>query len=261
MAGPSLNPVVWGINTLSRWAWQQVVVVSGRGFQRWILAPLPWPRPVMTLYADSRDLAWTLAGTATLLVVVRSMWPSLTAKGRVLAIPVYMERLVTAALISAGGAWAVQMLAALNSAVVSGLLSGLAHWQISGAPTGILSPLLVLASALAMLALMLYLGVFYAIRAVEIYVLTAAVPWFALWWAMREDSPVLAALSRELAAVVFVQAFQAGAFWLAVQLLSAAGGHLADFFLELALLWYMAKLPGQVRRLMGSRMGAGYAWR
>jgi hypothetical protein len=261
MARLTLNPVVWGVNALSRWAWHQVLQVSGHGFQRWIFAPLSWPQPVLALYADSRDLAWALAGTATLLVILRSMWPSLSAHGRILTLPVYVERLVTAALLSAGGAWAVEMLAAINKAVVSELLPSAVHWQLTAAPTGLLSPLLVLASALAMLALMLYLGIFYAIRAVEIYVLTAALPWFALWWAMHEDSPALSTLGRELAAVIFVQAFQAGAFWLAIQLFTTTGDALVDFFLELALLWYMTKIPGQLRRLMGSRLGAGSAWR
>lgn len=257
----TVDPVVWAVNGLSRWAWQQMVGLAGDGLRQWVFWPIEWPPAVTELYAMSRNLAWAAAGLAVVVTVMRTMWPELRIAGSRGTTPLFLERLATAGLISAAGLWGVEMMVKVNNAAVSALIRNAAVWRPGAAPSGVLSPLVVLLMALALMGLMLYLSVFYAVRAIELYVLTAAIPWFALAWSTRTDDMLLGALVRELVAVVFIQTFHAAAFWLSVQLIGAHGSGVPGTFMALALLWFMTKLPGQFRRLVGAGGGPGQLWR
>lgn len=261
MAGLHLDPVVSLINQGSKWAWYQVANMAGTWMAHMVFRPLSWPPAVIQLYVWSRDLAWSLVGIVMVLAVIRSMWPELSFRGSRLSIPLFLERLAAASLMGLAGVWAVSAGLVVNNNMVASLLSGNPVFHPAAAPSGVLSPLVVLVVSLAMLALMLYLALFYAVRAIELYVLTAAIPWFALWWAVRDDDVVLSTLGKELAVVIFVQTVHAGAFWLALHLFSLSNSGAAGVFMELALLWYMTKLPGQLRRLTGSTGGVIRLWR
>ena len=149
----------------------------------------------------------------------------------------------------------------INNAIVGQLIQNSTGWTPTQASGGVLSPVVVLIVSLGMLLLLLYLALFYAIRAIELFILTAAIPWFLLWWATKDDDAVLSNLAREIGVVIFIQSFHAAAFWLAVRMMSQGHWGLTSFFLELALLWYMTKLPSQLRRLVGLGLGGNRLWR
>lgn len=222
---------------------------------------LNWPAPVVQLYAMSRDLAWSVVGLVAASVALRSMWPALAWPGARMPLPLFLERITAAALMGLAGLWGIQAALAINNAVVSSILSGVEGWTPPAISQGVLSPLLVLAAGAATLVLMMYLALFYAMRAIELFVLTAAIPWFALWWATRDDDAVLSNLGRELAVVIFVQSFHAGAYWLAMRMLSRGGWGMLGSFMDVALLWYMTRIPGQMRRLAGAPVISGRLWR
>lgn len=258
---PTLDPAVWAVDNLSRWAWQQLATLAGKGLERTIFAPLPFPQAVVALYHLSRDTALASVGLVMVVVVIGSMWPEFA-----LPIPHHplsqsLERLVTAALIALAGLWIVRILVGLNNRAVATLIQNAGELQAGAAPTGVLSPLVVLLVAIALIVLMLYLAVFYAARMIEIYVLVAAIPWFALVWAARRDDAPLSTLSRELVVVVFVQTVHAGAFWLAFEMMGSHALGASNVFLELALFWYMTKIPAQFRRLAGAGLGVSRLWR
>jgi hypothetical protein len=256
-----VDPIVVVIDAVSDWAWHQVLDLSRTWMERFVFHPLLWPRVVTQLYDVSRDLSWSLVGIIVIFVALRSFWPQFTWPQSRLAVPAFLERLVVAALIDLAGSGVVESALKINNALVSALLGTGVAWTPMGVPSGALSPLAVLIASLAMAALMLYLALFYAVRTIEVYLLTAAIPWFALWWATRDDDEVLSNLSRELAVVIFVQTVHAGAFWLALRLMSATSLGVTGFFLELAVLWYMTRIPAQLRRMLGAGTGVTQLWR
>lgn len=256
-----VDPVLSVVNLLSQWTWHQVVGLLGITMAKVVFRPLGWPASVLELYGMSRDLAWSLAAVLVIVAVLRSMWPSISLPWVSSPVPALLERLAAAGLISLAGTWVVGMILDVNNKLVGVLFRAAVLFNPAAAPTGILSPLIVLTIGLAMMGLMLYLAVFYAIRAIELYVLTAAIPWFALWWATRHDDAALSNLFKELIVVIFIQTFHAAAFWLATRLMASPGLGLMGFFMELALLWYMTKLPGQFRRLVGAGAGVSRLWR
>lgn len=258
---PTLDPVVWAVDNLSRWAWQQLATLTGKGLERTIFAPLPFPQVVVTLYHFSRDTALASMGLVMVVTMIGAMWPAVTLPISQHPVSHALERLVTAALIGLSGLWFVRMLVSLNDRAVASLVHNAGALQASAAPTGVLSPLVVLLVALALIILMLYLAVFYAARMIEVYVLVAAIPWFALVWAAGRNDAPLSTLIRELVVVVFVQTVHAGAFWLALEMMGSRALGASSVFLELALFWYMTKIPAQFRRLAGAGMGVTSLWR
>ncbi len=258
---PTLDPAVWVVDNLSRWAWQQLATLTRKGLERTIFAPLPFPHVVVTLYHFSRDTALASVGLVVVVMMIGSMWPGVTLPRSRFPVSHSLERLVTAALIALAGLWFVRMLVSLNDRAVASLVYNASELQAGAAPTGVFSPLVVLLVAFALILLMLYLAVFYAARMIEVYVLVAAIPWFALVWATRRDDAPLATLIRELVVVVFVQTVHAGAFWLALQMMGSHALGASSVFLELALFWYMTKIPAQFRRLAGAGVGVSRRWR
>jgi hypothetical protein len=252
------NPVLAVINGVSQWAWRQVAVNSTWLLRRFVLYPLGWPAVVSRFYQMSQALAGTVAVALVLISLLRIMWPEVTLHGMRWSTRAFLERLVTAALLSIASPWLVQVLLRVNNALVQQLLVPSA---ISGlrAPEGVLSPLVVGFASLALLVLILYLAVFYAVRAIEIYLLTAAIPWLLLWWATQGDDVILGRVVKEFIVVIFVQSMHAAALWLAFHLLGALAWQ--GVFLELALLWWMTKLPGELRHLMGALPGVSALWR
>lgn len=257
----AVDPVLALVNALANWMWHQVGALATIWLAKMVFRPIAWQRPVLQLYAMSRDLAWSMVGLVVILIALKSLWPQLQVPMGRLAVPFFLERLMTAGLIGWAGVWLVQAGLEINNALVSVIVANAGQWTWHPVVGGVLSPVVVLLVMMAILVLLLYLAVFYAMRAIELFLLAAAIPWFALWWAIREDDRILSSLSREIGAVTFIQSFHAAAFWLALRLMSDGNWGATGLFIELALLWYMARLPGQLRRLMGAGMGGTRFWR
>lgn len=257
-----VDPLTTLVGHLSQWLWAQVGKLTRGWASSLVFKPLAWSSGVNGLYTLSRDLAWSLTGIVAAAAGVRGIAPALSLPGARLPMPVLLERLFAAALMGLVGLWTVRAVLSINNSVVAAVLAQSRPWDPSQAQVlGVLSPVVVLLLGMALVVLMLYLEIFYAVRAIEIFVLTAAIPWFALWWATREDDGPLSVLFRELGAIIFVQSFQAGAFWLVGRLLGGSSWGTLGGFLEVALMWYMTRMPGQLRRLVGIPPVAGRLWR
>ncbi len=249
----SLNPLVWSLDKVSQWVDQGLGQISRRLFQQIVFVPIPWGRVATHLYRSNLGLsigALTLVFTWT---VLRTMWPA----GGMLGHQPYatsLQRTVTAALIALAGEPVVHGLLTLNDALVASFLRSNTTATVVGSTRIELSvnPLLALVLGALVLALLIYLGLFYALRTVEIYVLTGLIPWFAVLWSGGSDESWLTNISKELAVAIFVQSVHAMVFWLFLHLVTHTTT-VADEFLEAGVLWYMTKVPGQLRRLLGAQ--------
>ncbi|MCY0878667.1 MAG: hypothetical protein OWU84_07000 [Firmicutes bacterium] len=252
------NPILSLINSASQWAWQQVADNSTTILRRYVMHPLGWPPVLTSFYHLSQALAASLALAVLLVALLRLMWPNLSITGVSGTIRGLLERLVTGALVAVAGPWMVHVMLEINNALVGQLTSSLAVAGLRS-PQGLLSPLVVGMVALALFALMIYLAVFYAARAVEIYLLTAMIPWVLLWWATQGDEVVLGRFFKELVVVIFVQSVHAATLWLIYRIAGAFSWE--GVFLELALFWWMTRVPAEIRYLVGASSGVNRLWR
>ncbi len=249
----SLNPLVWSLDKVSQWVDQGLAQVSQRLFQQIVFVPVQWNVVATHLYRSNLVLsmgALTLVFTWT---VLRMMWPT----GPLLGHPARsapLQRTVSAAIVAIGASPAVHGLLTINDALVrvfvdrvgSASVVGSTHFELS------VNPLLALVLGALVLALLIYLGLFYALRTVEIYVLTGLIPWFAVLWSGGADDTWLSNIGKELMVAIFVQSVHAMVFWIFLHLVTHTTT-LADEFLQAGVLWYMTKIPGQLRRLVGAQ--------
>lgn len=250
------------LNAIAGWLWSNLIHFGGQLFTDLVLAPVNWAQAASALYVLSRNLAWMVSGVLLVWALLRAMWPELGDNSGGHAPAVVLHRAIAAALITGGGLYAVQGLLAINNAIVAelgGVKLGHAQWAGSALT---LSPLFALVAAAVLVALLFYLGVFYALRTIEIFLLTALLPWLAVWWIQSADDSLLRNAARELLAAIFIQSLHAGAFWLFVRLAGTGGSSLATPFEAVGVLWYMTKLPEQFRRLLGTGGRAAFwPWR
>ncbi len=249
----SLNPLVWSLDKVSQWVDQGLAQISRHLFQQMVFMPIQWNRVATHLYRSNLGLslgALTLVFTWT---VLRTMWPA----GGMLAHhqpSAALQRTVTAAIIALAASPGVHGLLRINDALVRVFLRPITFASVTGSTRFELSvnPLLALVLGALVLTLLIYLGLFYALRTVEIYVLTGLVPWFAVLWSGGSDDSWLTNIGKELVVAIFVQSVHAMVFWIFLHLVTHTTT-VAEEFLEAGVLWYMTKVPGQLRRLLGAQ--------
>lgn len=253
----SLNHV---LNQFAHWIWGQLIHFITQVMDQWVFAPLAWSTGATQLYDMSRNLAMTLVGAVLVWGVIKSMWPQLSPSPG-LSPTMLLHRGITAGFLVGSAVYGVRVLLTINNALVLSLGgSKLGHVQWVG-PALTLSPLLAVVTAGIMVALLIYLAIFYALRVVEIFLLTALIPMFAVLWIQSADGTWLRNIGRELIVAVFIQSVHAGAFWLFIRFVGTGGASVATLFEAMGVLWYMAKLPEQMRRLMGlSGKGGMWQW-
>lgn len=228
-----------------------------------MLAPLIWNASATSLYVASRNMAWALGTTIIVWSLLRSMWPQVQLGQGYHTPALIVHRTITAVVISAGALGVVRGLLQINDALVKALIppSAITWIPLTGASL-VLSPVIALVVSLVLLALILYLGIFYVLRTIEIFVLTALIPWLALWWIHSTDDGLLRNVGRELMVAIFIQSVHAGTFWLFIHLVVHGPSTAMLPLEEIGVLWYMAKLPDQLRRLVGSPAKGGmWSWR
>lgn len=239
------------VSTLSRWAWHAANGTATGLLRRLVFRPLVMSSSVGAFYRESQHLAWITMALFLAFGLLRTMWPAWSlGQGHLTAVQT-VERMVTAGLISVVGFWCVKELVLFNNALVQTLVGSARLWP-GASSNDALSPLLALLVTLFILILSLYLGLFYAIRAIEIYLLAALIPWFAMGWAVGSHEGLLNSLFRELVVVIFVQSAHAGAYWLFTHLLVTAWSSPMASLEACGVLWYMTRLPEQLRRLLGA---------
>ncbi len=217
-----------------------------------VFYPLRWTGPAIVLLAWSRDLAWGALAGALALAAVAAVWPTLVQLAPARPWSGLLVRAVLAAMVMGGLPSLMQMLLSLNNAVVAALISGSAgtlDWS-GGALAA--SPLMLLGLEGALGALVLYLSLWYVVRAVYVYWLAAWVPWAALGFVASGDPGVLWRPCRRLLALVLVQAAQAAGWWIAVRLVVQAASF-GGMLVAAGGLWFLARIPNEVGRLGGER--------
>jgi hypothetical protein len=253
----SLNPLTWSLEQLSRWVDQALVRVADSLFRQVVFAPIRWSQMANELYRTNLQLALASLCLGLVWTLIQHMWP-IWERGTIGTSVFSLERTVTAALMAVVALPVVRGLLDFNDAIVRSFTTHLPTAAVTSAsPLELsLNPLLALALGAIVLGLLVYLGVFYALRTVEVYILTGLIPWFMVLWANGRDDGWLKNLSRELLVAIFVQCLHAMVFWLFVQM-AVHTSSLADEFFQAGVLWYMTKIPDQLRRLFGASGGRG----
>lgn len=249
----SLNPLVWSLDKVSQWVDQGLAQISQHLFRQIVFMPIQWNAVATHLYRSNLRLSLGALGLIFTWTVLRTMWPS----GAMLGNPppaTALQRTVTAAIIAFAASPVVHGLVTINEALVQVFLSPTRTASVVGSTRFELSmnPLLAIVLGAIVLALLIYLGLFYALRTVEIYVLTGLIPWFAVLWSGGSDDSWLTNIGKELMVAIFVQSVHAMVFWIFLHLVTHTTT-LTDEFLEAGVLWYMTKIPNQLRRLLGAQ--------
>lgn len=225
------------------------MVFAGTIFKPFVLTPA-----AVQLFDFSRNLALGASSLFLLWAILQMMWPELSP-GTFLSSPtVVVHRALTQALWTLAAVPAVQMLIALNNAVVAAFDSVAIPADFAeGSALGMLTdPVAVTIMLLAIFILTLLLGVFYTVRNLEIVVLMALIPWFALIWMAHVGDATLRKLVKELVVAIFVQSVHALVFYLFLRVMATQSGTVAGQMMIVALLWYMLKIPQQLRRIVGA---------
>ncbi len=245
------------VRMFSQWIVGETARLSLSAFRHIIFAALRWVAPASQLFALSRDVVTAGLAMATGWSLLATMWPVSfgwrnDTPGRLVG------RVLTAGLLTwlvvPGTRWLLQ----LNNQIVAGLVArgGTPH-MISGSQA-VLSPLISTLIVMVSALLLVYLGIFYAMRTVEIYILTALGPWMIGWWAVSGDPSLTGRWIREVIAAIFVQSAQAAVFWLYLHVIWDAQ---VSGFESIGVLVFMSRIPDQLRRLLNAGGGFSLRWR
>lgn len=257
MAVAQFGPMGSLLTALAGWVWSTLDQALFGLLDAVVFHPLTWPPLAGQIFAASRNLALALMAAAVAWALLTGMWPGGFRYSAWVPAPA-LERVVVGAVWVAVWQPAVTALLTLNNALVAALVASPPTLVGAFSPAGaLLSPLLGLGLALLVVVLAGYLAVFYALRTVEILVLLGLGPLVAVAWTAAGHDAWLANYWREMLVAIFVQTAHAMAFWLFARLLAEQPGSLGGAFLAAGALWYMAALPGQLRRLVGAAPSGG----
>jgi len=246
---------------ISQWILSQATKLSLVAFREVIFAPVHWSNQVTELFGICRTVV--LGGLAAVAGwgILATMWPGLWVGGIAPSPLRLLQRVVSVGFLSWLVVPGIQWLLQVNNAVVSGLMATLEgmHPPLT-ANQEVLSPLLSAIIVVATAVLLVYLGIFYALRMVEIFILTALSPIALAWWGVTGDQSTAGRWFRELLVAIFIQSVHAAVFWLYFRLIWNA--ELSEFE-AVGVLFYMIRIPDQLRRILGVSGGRsmGMPWR
>ncbi len=245
------------VRMFSQWILGATAQMSLAAFRHIIFAPLAWVAPASQLFVLSRDVVIAGLALATGWSLLATMWPvglgwREDTPGRLVG------RVLTAGLLNWLVVPGVSWLLRLNNQVVVGLVARGATPHLLHGSHQLLSPLVSTLIVIVSAVLLVYLGIFYAMRTVEIYVLTALGPWMIGWWAVSGDPSLTGRWLRETMAAIFVQSAQAAVFWLYLHVIWDAQ---VSGFETVGVLVFMSRIPDQLRRLLNAGGGFSLRWR
>ncbi len=222
-------------------------------FVHTIFSPFQLPGAAVQVFSFSRNLAVAASALFFVWAVVQVQWPELRAGSFISSPAVTVHRALSQALWAVAAVPLVQMLLSLNNAVVSAFEVQAVPAAGTGTPLGLLTdPIVDLAVMAAVLLLTGILGIYYGVRTLEIVVLMALIPWFGLVWMAHPGNTALQKLVKELIVAIFIQSLHAMMFYFFLHLVQEQGGTVSGQLEEIGLLWYMLKLPQQLRRIVGA---------
>jgi len=246
---------------IGQWILTQTTSLSLLAFRDVIFTPLQWSSQVTDLFDWCRLMVLSGLGVAAGWGILATMWPGLWP-GALTPSPVrVVQRVLTVGLLCWLVVPGIQWMLQINNAVVAGLVNALRglHPSLIASQTA-LSPLLSAGIVVATALLLVYLGIFYALRVVEIFVLTALAPVMLAWWGVSGDQAAAIRWLRELVVAIFIQSVHAAVFWLYLHLIWNAE---VSQFEAIGVLFYMTLVPDQLRRMLGASGGrsVGIPWR
>ncbi|WP_020373900.1 hypothetical protein [Sulfobacillus thermosulfidooxidans] len=205
------------------------------------------------LFDLSRNLA-IMASTAFIaMALIQSQWPELHAKGWELSPVVILHRSLTQIVWATLSVPLINALLAFNNAVVQALrVPVVLSFHLSSHLAALTDPITIVVLTIAIVVLLAILGAYYVVRNMEIVVLLALVPWFGLFGMTQVRMSSLLKLMKELLIAIFIQSIQAMVFYLFVHLVASRSDTIMGQIEEIGLLYYMIKLPQQLRRLVGT---------
>ncbi|WP_053957905.1 hypothetical protein [Sulfobacillus thermosulfidooxidans] len=246
---PLQSLLVWAGNGLnhSLIKFSQIVLTHS------VFYPFVLSASAYQLFDLSRNLA-IMASTAFIVIaLIQSQWPELHAKGLGLSPVVILHRSLTQIIWAILSVPFINALLAFNNAIVQALrVPVVLSFHLSSHLASLTDPITIVVLTIAIVALLAILGAYYVIRNVEIVVLLALLPWFGLFGMTQVSMSSLLKLMKELLIAIFIQSIQAMVFYLFVHMVAASSDTLMGQIEEIGLLYYMIKLPQQLRRLVGT---------
>jgi hypothetical protein len=258
----SVNPVTWLMDWLVSRGLSGLWMAGETVLRTIVFRPLYWSGAPGAVVLWSSRLAEGALGAGLVVAALSLVWdPLVQVLPRTSGTGVVVRALAAASAMSALPAVTSGLLQ-LNQEVTASILAhatapGLVTW--SGSLLA-LSPLLFLAIALLLAGVLVGLSLLYVLRAMNIFWLCCLLPWFLLGWLASGENERLWRPVRELVVLVFQQAAQALAWWLASALLRSAAAP-AGFLVGCGALWFLLRVPGELRRLAGLSASAGGVWR
>ncbi len=251
----ALNPLHSVLSWLSSGLNQALIGFSQEILKHTIFYPFQIPVQAYSLFDFSRNLAIAATTVFFVVAVIQSQWPELNAQGWGFSPIHVLHRTFTQIIWAVFSLPLVQGLLLFNNRIVAALLaSSTITFHFTSHMALLTDPITTIVLTLAVVVLVAMLGVYYAVRDIEIVVLLSLIPWFALFWmAQTQRSEALLRVLKELLIAIFIQSIQAMAFYLFIHMLANQGaGTVMGQVEEIGLLYYVVKLPGQLRRLAGT---------
>jgi hypothetical protein len=248
-----MNPVLLFLQYLDGLVVGGITAGAQAALTQVVFFPLAWTGPAVTLLTWSRDLAGGAMGGALVVAALTAVWPSLMRHAPAGPWSGLLIRAALGAVVMGALPSLMILVLTLNNTVVAALLHGSAagavHWSAGAL---LLSPLLALGLVGVLAALVLYLSLWFVVRAVHVYWLAAWLPWAALGYVATGDPAVLWRPCRRLLALVLVQAAQAAGWWITVRLVVEAASF-GGLLVAAGGLWFLTRIPNEVARLGGER--------
>lgn len=252
-----MNPVIRMANWVALWIWKGMIIFSQTIMTHTIFHPLVWSPEATQLYDMSRAMALGLTSLVMVWEILRTLWPGVVA-GEHSQNPIdVIIRAVAAALWAGFSLGGIQWALSLNDAIVKSFNVLPISWHSSAQIVNVLTPIIAVIMAFWFIYLWIWLALYYAVRGIEIFLLTALVPWLAVVSIAHSQRGLLRNVLRELSIAVFIQSVHAAVFMLFMHLVSHGSGSVSGIFLEAGVLWYMTKVPEQLRRIIGLGGGGG----
>ncbi len=250
-----LNPLHSVLSWLGAGLNEALIGFSKEILKHTVFYPFQLPSQAYLLFDFSRNLAIAATTVFFIIAVIQAQLPELNVQGWGFSPIHILHRALIQVIWALFSLPLVQGLLLFNNQVVAALLTTSPQIFHFASHLALLTdPITDIVLTVTIVVLVAILGVYYVVRDVEIVVLLSLIPWFALFWMTQSQrSPALLRILKELLIAIFIQSVQAMAFYLFIHMLgNQDSGSIMSQIEEIGLLYYLVKLPGQLRRIVGA---------